>query len=600
MISGGTETVLSLWQLDTGRQQFLPHMAATIQNLVVSRSGTSYGIQLADNSAMVLSVAELMPTANMAGIQACVLKFEDSPDSTVWRIEQDLREANLVQRTPAAISSRDPSHLLLGVGQMQEINHSRPLMTSVPFLQTFDLRSGHSLYRQSLTRSNVTNKNMAPNEHRISEPRVTHMQLSFDGNWLATVDEWTPPKRDMDFIGHQGMDLEVERKSRREVYLKFWQWLPKENTWELVSRIDSPHSLDHGVAAGRILDLVADPSSLLFATIGEDGIARTWVTKTRKRDGVVVRGKDGVASKTWNCQTAISIGKSELDARNSTHNGCVAFSEDGSLLAAAFDGTNPGLLHLLDHDSGRIRLSKNGMYEGKIVKIGFLGQDLITLSNKILVYDLVLDEMRYSVKLGSSVTSLTLEQKVEMMHLAVDRKGRTFAVALPGRFDGPAIEDQRKQSLLSQYSEVAVFHQDRCEPLLKETFPTLITALIPAVGSDGYLVLDTAAEIRTILKKGSLPLTALAQSTSALQLDTNDEPSGDLLNLINNAPEEVEDTQLPTPPPNDDDENETPVVTQQQLSQVFDIGPAFALPPMEEMFYQVAGLFSSRPLAQSV
>jgi NET1-associated nuclear protein 1 (U3 small nucleolar RNA-associated protein 17) len=67
---------------------------------------------------------------------------------------------------------------------------------------------------------------------------------------------------------------------------------------------------------------------------------------------------------------------------------------------------------------------------------------------------------------------------------------------------------------------------------------------------------------------------------------------------------EVEQEQLPTPDASfcgddsDKDEHETPVVTQQQLASIFDIGPAFALPPMEEMFYQVAALFSAKPLAQ--
>ena len=44
------------------------------------------------------------------------------------------------------------------------------------------------------------------------------------------------------------------------------------------------------------------------------------------------------------------------------------------------------------------------------------------------------------------------------------------------------------------------------------------------------------------------------------------------------------------------DDYDAPVVTQQQLSEVFDIGPSFALPPMEEMFYQVVGLFSAQSL----
>jgi NET1-associated nuclear protein 1 (U3 small nucleolar RNA-associated protein 17) len=149
---------------------------------------------------------------------------------------------------------------------------------------------------------------------------------------------------------------------------------------------------------------------------------------------------------------------------------------------------------------------------------------------------------------------------------------------------------------------LTVFHQDSREPQLTEEFPTIITALLPAVSSEGYIVLDTAAEIRTVMKKGSQAVTALAQSTSALELDTMpEEPTGEMLQ--EEDVEEVDDyllTPAATQDGEDDDDNEHPVVTQQQLSEIFDIGPSFALPPMEEMFYQVAGLFSSKPLAQSV
>jgi NET1-associated nuclear protein 1 (U3 small nucleolar RNA-associated protein 17) len=224
---------------------------------------------------------------------------------------------------------------------------------------------------------------------------------------------------------------------------------------------------------------------------------------------------------------------------------------------------------------------------------------LITLSDRLLVYDLVLDEMRYSIKLGPSVTSLSLAQKLEMMLLAVDRRSRTFAVTLPARFDGPAVADPRKQSLLTQYSELAVFNTDKRAPLIREAFSTLVTALLPAVSSDGYLVLNSAAEIRTVLKNGTQAITNLAQSTSALQLDTVEEPEEqvfDLMELVEEEAEETEEIQLPGLEANDDDdETEFPVVRQQQLSEIFDIGPAFALPPMEEMFYQVAGLFVSKP-----
>lgn len=596
--------MLVLWQLDTGKQQFLPHMSATIQNVVVSPSGSSYGIQLADNSAMILSTAELQPTTNIAGIQASILGMPD--ETSVWRLQDEAWKPPLIQRTPAVINPASPSQLLLAVGQMHEVNPREPLVMSSPYLQTFDLGSGHNLYRQALTRTNVTNINAAPSAHRLSEPRVTHMKISQDGTWLATIDEWTPPERDVAFLGHQDKDLEVERRSRREVFLKFWQWSAANKAWELVSRIDTPHtSGQNTLSAGRVLDIAADPASLRFSTVGEDGVVCIWSTKTRKRDNVVVRGKDGKALRNWYCQQAISLGKPELsDDVGSVDlpsaSGGVAFSEDGSVLAAACSSSD-GLLHIVDPASGTIRISQSGLFEGNIIKIDFLGQDLITLSNKLMVFDLVSNEIRFGINLQDSVIALSMEQKQQMMHLAVDQKSQTFAIALPIR----VWDNEEAGSLQHRFSEMFVFHQDKAKPQLKETFPSIVTALLPAADSEGYLVLDASAEIRTVHKKGTQILTTLAQSTSALKLDDESQESDGLLRLVEDM-EEIEEPedQLPTPEATqdgneDDDDDETPVVTQQQLSEVFDIGPSFALPPLEEMFYQVAGLFSSKPLAQN-
>jgi NET1-associated nuclear protein 1 (U3 small nucleolar RNA-associated protein 17) len=266
-------------------------------------------------------------------------------------------------------------------------------------------------------------------------------------------------------------------------------------------------------------------------------------------------------------------------------------------LAAACDN-DAGLLHLLDPGSGVVRLSHTGLFEGTIVGMEFLIQDLIVLSNKLFVFDIVSEEVRLAIKLASKSASLSSNQKQEMMHLAVDHRSRTFAVALP-RFN----TQSGKPSLWAVSCELTVFHQDSREPQLTEEFPTIITALLPAVSSEGYIVLDTAAEIHTVMKRGSQAVTALAQSTSALELDAEPEELAGELVLEEEDVEEVQDY-LPTPATTQDgegdDDNEHPVVTQQQLSEIFDIGPSFALPPMEEMFYQVAGLFSSKSLTQSV
>jgi NET1-associated nuclear protein 1 (U3 small nucleolar RNA-associated protein 17) len=267
------------------------------------------------------------------------------------------------------------------------------------------------------------------------------------------------------------------------------------------------------------------------------------------------------------------------------------------VLAAACDNEG-GLLHLLDPESGVERLSHTGLFEGTIVDMEFLDQDLIVLSNKLFVFDIVSEEFRFAIKLAKSLASLSPNQKQEMMHLAVDQRSRTFALALPKFSAQPG-----KPSLWAARSELTVFHHDSPEPQLTEQLSTIVTALLPAISSEGYMVLDTAAEIHTVMKKGSQAVTALAQSTSALELNNvPDEPTGEKL-LEEEDIEEMEDY-LPTPAATQDgeevDDSEHPVVSQQQLSEIFDIGPSFALPPMEEMFYQVANLFSSKPLAQSV
>ncbi|KAI6713547.1 hypothetical protein JHW43_003902 [Diplocarpon mali] len=596
IISGGTETVLVLWQLDTGKPQFLPHMAATIQNVVVSPTGSSYAVQLADNSAMVLSTSELKPTVNISGIQASVVESEPSIESQVERLEEATWEQPLVQRTPAVIMPTDTSRLLLGVGQTQEVRARKPIILSNPFLQTLDLGTGHSLSRQALARTNITSVNAAPGIQRITEPRVIHMKISHDGEWLATIDEWTPPPRDSQLSKRQDKKL-FERQRKREVFLKFWQWNKEGDTWELVTRIDSPHSngIDLG-DAGRVMDLAVDPSSSRFSTIGEDGYVRTWTTKTRKRDGVIVRGKDDKPLRSWSCELAVSLGKVDLlDGLDvSTPSGCVAFSEDGSILAAACNRNN-GLVHFLEPDTGAIRLSQTGLFEHEIIGMDFLGQDLITLSDKLIVFDLVSEEARLIITASEATKSLATKQKQEMIHLAVDPKSRTFAVSLPCI--------RKTGTLHSANSELVVFHQDTREPQLKEVFQTLITALLPAISTEGFLVLDTAAEIYTVLKKGTQGVTTLAQSTSALQLDAPEEPANEIISIDDREDDDAEEYPSPVATldlEDGDDGNEAPVVAQQKLAEIFNIGPAFALPPMEEIFYQVADLFSIKPLRKVV
>jgi NET1-associated nuclear protein 1 (U3 small nucleolar RNA-associated protein 17) len=617
IISGGSETVLVLWQLDTGKQQFLPHMSATILNVVVSPTGSSYAVQLADNSAMVLSTAELQPTANISGIQISYLEPDVSLESRVQRVEEHTWSAPLVQRTPAVINPAEPYRLLIGVGQTQEIKAAKPQKMSNPFLETFDLRVGHNISRQALARTNITNVDAAPSAYRFTEPRVTHIKISHDGHWLATVDEWTPPAGDFEHMEHSTLSTFQESRHRREIFLKFWQRNNQNETWELISRINAPHKFGTGVGpelgdAGRILDLTADPSSLRFATIGEDGIVRTWIPRTRIRDGITVQDKDKRPLQNWFCQHAISPRKLDVVDLHSPRDGIpntglITFSDDGSVLISACSNEE-GCLHLIDPDSGVIRKTHLELFDKEIFGLKIVGQDLIILSETLIIFDLVSQEKRFELNLNASVCSLSIQQKQEMIHLAADEQSQTFALALPS-YSSTAFKGT-EQNMLHLASELVVFSLDNSEPQVKEVFPSVISALIPAVSSEGYLALDTNAEIYTVVKKGAQAVTILAQSTSALQLDSVpeeqvSEQAGDLVHLIQDMEDSdsiPEESELLLKPENSHDDgvganhDDEGVVTQQQLAQIFDIGPAFALPPIEDMFYQVAGLFSSKAI----
>jgi NET1-associated nuclear protein 1 (U3 small nucleolar RNA-associated protein 17) len=90
------------------------------------------------------------------------------------------------------------------------------------------------------------------------------MRVSHDGQWLATVDEWSLPSKDIEFLSLDERPSEEEQQRRLEVFLKFWLWNAEAKEWQLVTRVDSPHALTSvdESGAGGVLTFVADPSAL--------------------------------------------------------------------------------------------------------------------------------------------------------------------------------------------------------------------------------------------------------------------------------------------------------------------------------------------------
>ncbi|KAL8868203.1 MAG: hypothetical protein Q9174_005141, partial [Haloplaca sp. 1 TL-2023] len=184
ILSGGFETVLLIWQLESGSDSMLPHLGAPLEGIVVSPSGSSYAVRLADNSAMIVSTAELKPTFSVAGIQHPTI-MSNQPQlphvPTVDAPEQKSQERRL---QPPIVSA--PAGLLCAVPSTVSSRVSSMVPQNAAYLQTLDLRSAAQVSKQALTRTKATDLNLGPESNTIEEPNVILMQSSSAGEWLAT------------------------------------------------------------------------------------------------------------------------------------------------------------------------------------------------------------------------------------------------------------------------------------------------------------------------------------------------------------------------------------------------------------------------------
>lgn len=578
MISGGSENVLVLWQMDTSKTNFLPHLSGSIENIVVSASGSSYVLHLDDNSAMILSTAELKPTAYVSGLQSSASQGSTPKDMLVTRAWSTMDQT--WRKIPAAIRSTEPNQLHVCVGSGQQAAMSGVL--SAPLLQTFDLESFTSVNRQPLARTQPTDMNLSNRNLPIEEPLVTHFSFSSDGQWMASVDVWNPPKNDVDQVVSGLKDQFI--RERQEVYLKFWQVGSKESSAALVSRINMPHSTDQPES---VLDLAADPVSPCFATIGGDGMVRVWRPRLRQQNGIVAKGVDGQDASTWACSQTIPVGDGlGEDAVDVTYSntyrrpqGALAFSEDGSTIFAAYGAVDRGVVYIIDALSGEIVRTLEDLWTGMLRSVRALSPFLLALSNELRVFDVVGDELRYGIEMPGAGKS------GDLLQLAVDYTSRHFAVA----------------ATTLNVRSVGVFDPEVPEPLLVNALPHPVVSLVSTPNKSGFLALDDAAQVWTITEGSDASSLAAMQPLTDLRLD--DQPalngSGRIEEDADMASDDEDDAGAmdnDVEMGDDDDDTHAAVVVQQHLADIFDAAPAFAAPSVEEMFYKVTDLLSAKPL----
>ena len=581
LISGGKETVLVIWQLQTGKRQDLPHLTSEIERIVVNPEGNRYALKMGDNSIMVLSTSELKPVANFAGLQM-----------------PSRKEAATGVHFPtpaAALHPKIPNQLLMTVPATQpKVSGDR---TSRPFLQTFDISSSRHIARQALTRTLVTDFNTSPEGIPIHTPDAKQLALSRDGLWMATVDEWAPPAAQLTAFATSERGLETWRQNQREVYLRFWRWDEEIGLWGQVARVDAPHarSPPYSMGAGVIPALVSNPARNGFATMGEDSCVKIWKPKTRDRNGVVIKNPEDFK---WKCKRTIELVKDRyrlegtLEEPVESLEACMAYCEDGSMLAvspATLDPSVPPLVHFINTATGGVN-TKQGMAKYQIRSVGFHNRYFIAVSRPAAyVWDLVDDRCLYKVKLGSSKK---VHAELEDPILAVDHDSGTFAVV---------VHDEKKQG-----SKVKTYGLREPKCLYKQDFDLRIETILAGEGSKGYALLFADATIRTLLPPfatqmhvfppaeiASAPPPLAAQGESSLEpnVTTSDPEMDDGLTAAASG-QDKRRTFV-------EEEDDRPVVRPEQLARIFESEHSHTVPPAIDQFWAVMDLFARKPYGQT-
>ncbi|GES57823.1 WD domain protein [Aspergillus terreus] len=469
VISGGLETVMVLWQLDTGRKQFLPHLSAQICNIVVSETGSAYLVKLADNSLVLLSARELQPFATITGLQLC----PKTPNAKIHA-----SKARPSAAPPAVLHPQYPDHLLVPVPVRQQLSPEGLSSADFCVLQTYDIRTDSHVSRQALARTNATTLNVGPEGSRIDTPDVALLDVAHDGKWMATVDTWSPHQQDISVL-----DLSTGGSDQyaAEVFLKFWKWSNATKAWELVARIDGPHFTKLGPAS--VLDLASRPHTHEFATVGSDAVLRLWCPTTRQRSGLKQEHYTEPLE-SWKCRNTIDLGGYIGTEGSSVSTASLTYSEDGSALALCLETVasgNLGLAIIIDVQNCTIRRSRAGVYPGRLCGTKFLGSQLVIASqNSVSIWDTVGDLVRTSAFGAEDTASVNRPQL-----LAVDSGTKTFAVAS---------QYSHSRSSKSQF-QVRVYDIDSLSQLFQHKLSQPPLALLSSPHSGDYVVVDAGANV---------------------------------------------------------------------------------------------------------
>ncbi|QRV83282.1 WD repeat-containing protein [Ceratobasidium sp. AG-Ba] len=273
LLSGGEESVLVVWQLHSGRRDYIPRVGAPIGGVAVCsgpNGGSEYAIALVDGG----------------------IVFVGSDTLRIGRAVRRVRlDSQPTRPLPLAIHPRT-NHILLPAAHpssLQILARNSALVGEI----------------QVAPANRVSRRDEAP----IEPVRVTLVAINGgrEGKGKAAIDESGASEGEW--------MATVDSRPEGEVYLKFWRWngdSTNSNPCTLNTRIDRPHGDD------KVTGLSFSPSltSPTLATTGTDGSIKLWSIHN-------------ASDQYWLCIASLTY-RSHIPFKT-------VFSCDGSLLAVVHD-----------------------------------------------------------------------------------------------------------------------------------------------------------------------------------------------------------------------------------------------------------------------
>lgn len=386
MYSGGLEMVLVIWQLESGKKDWLPRLTAPIIGMSHTPDESLLAIRCSDNTIQLLNSRSRLLQVSVEGVNLATPYLDRSKlTGTTAVVQAVLRDHRRSQRliTGLVLEPRSQAFVFNATdGQ----------------LQFFSAQEDKHVYKHQIGPRNTVKTFQ---DIRIAETIVTHVAFSRSGDWMVTVDA-----RD-DSVG--------------QTALKFWFWDRTKSQYE----INTTYAVNK---AERIRAIAYHPKKERVVVVSADGKFRVWAVRQNRADAPAettsrkgsnssatapaprVEILEGVAKWRWTEEAVASYRSLQPRA--------VAYSTDGSLLAIAYQH----IVTLWNPDTNTLLTTLTSPPDHEpIIKLAFLSDShylVACTKRRLFVWDLLNCQLKWTHVVSADV-------------LTTDTKSSRFAVYAP-------------------------------------------------------------------------------------------------------------------------------------------------------------------------